>query len=118
MLDIDDYVFNIDFVRLEVFILCFEKVLCVGMNYRDYCREQGVIVLEEFVVFGKFLFCIIGFQDDLYYLVEIQVGIVNIYVVDSLKFILYSMVLMNRFLECGNYIYVLGMQYYLNLNFD
>lgn len=72
MLDIDDYALNTDSVRLEAPILRPEKVLCVGMNYRDHCREQGATVPEEPVVFGKFPSCIIGPQDDLHYPAETQ----------------------------------------------
>ena len=92
--------------RLEAPILRPEKVLCVGMNYRDHCREQGATVPEEPVVFGKFPSCIIGPQDDLHYPAETQVGTANIHVVDSSKFIPHSMVLMNRPSERDNYTYM------------
>lgn len=106
MLGIDDYALNTDSVRLEAPILRPEKVLCVGMNYRDHCREQGATVPEEPVVFGKFPSCIIGPQDDLHYPAETQVGTTDIHVVDSSKFIPHSMVLMNRPSGRGNYTYV------------
>lgn len=61
-----------DSVRLEAPISRPEKVLCVGMNYRDHCREQGAPVPEEPVVFGKFPSCIIGPQDDLHYPAETE----------------------------------------------
>nr|KAG5689794.1 hypothetical protein BaRGS_007072 [Batillaria attramentaria] len=44
-----------------------EKVLCVGMNYKDHCEEQGVPVPEEPVIFSKFNSSIIGPEDDLVY---------------------------------------------------
>ncbi|CAG0913685.1 unnamed protein product [Notodromas monacha] len=37
-----------------------DKVLCVGMNYRDHCEEQGMPVPTEPVVFNKFPSTLIG----------------------------------------------------------
>lgn len=50
-----------------------EKVLCVGMNYKDHCEEQGVPVPEEPVIFSKFNSSIIGPEDELVYPEETQV---------------------------------------------
>ncbi|XP_070540428.1 oxaloacetate tautomerase fahd2, mitochondrial-like [Ptychodera flava] len=43
------------------------KVLCVGLNYKDHCAEQGLPVPDEPVVFSKFSSCIIGPGDDILY---------------------------------------------------
>lgn len=37
-----------------------QKLVCVGLNYRDHCAEQGVKVPGEPVVFSKFNTAIIG----------------------------------------------------------
>eukprot|EP00096_Caligus_rogercresseyi_P012521 TRINITY_DN5275_c0_g1_i1.p1 TRINITY_DN5275_c0_g1~~TRINITY_DN5275_c0_g1_i1.p1 ORF type:complete len:284 (+),score=42.88 TRINITY_DN5275_c0_g1_i1:57-908(+) len=42
-----------------------DKVLCIGMNYRDHCEEQGIPLPKEPIVFNKFPSCIIGPYDDL-----------------------------------------------------
>ncbi|XP_056004353.1 fumarylacetoacetate hydrolase domain-containing protein 2-like isoform X2 [Ostrea edulis] len=44
-----------------------DKVLCVGMNYKDHCEEQNAPVPVEPVIFNKFPSCIIGPTDDLVY---------------------------------------------------
>ena len=33
------------------------QVLCIGMNYRDHCEEQGAPVPKEPLVFNKFPSC-------------------------------------------------------------
>ena len=63
-----------------------EKVLCVGMNYKDHCEEQGAPVPEEPVIFSKFNSSIIGPGDDLVYPEETKVkGMV--YVMESSVFV-------------------------------
>lgn len=42
-----------------------EKVVCVGMNYRDHCLEQNVPVPEEPIIFSKFPSAITGPYDDI-----------------------------------------------------
>ena len=37
-----------------------QKLICVGLNYRDHCVEQGVKVPDEPVIFSKFNTAIIG----------------------------------------------------------
>ena len=54
-----------------------EKILCVGMNYRDHCEEQGAPVPEEPVIFSKFNSSIIGPTDDLVYPEATQVKTIN-----------------------------------------
>lgn len=44
-----------------------EKVLCVGMNYKDHCEEQGAPVPEEPVIFSKFNSAVIGPTDNIPY---------------------------------------------------
>ena len=31
-----------------------EKIVCVGMNYREHCTEQGIPIPTEPVIFSKF----------------------------------------------------------------
>ncbi|KAM6341719.1 oxaloacetate tautomerase fahd2, mitochondrial-like [Podargus strigoides] len=42
-----------------------EKVICVGLNYRDHCLEQGARVPQEPVIFNKFPSAIVGPFDDI-----------------------------------------------------
>ena len=44
-----------------------DKVICIGMNYKDHCEEQNAPVPSEPVVFNKFPSCIVGPTDDLPY---------------------------------------------------
>lgn len=44
-----------------------DKVLCIGMNYKDHCEEQNAPIPTEPVIFNKFPSCIIGPTDDLIY---------------------------------------------------
>ncbi|NXM77569.1 FAHD2 protein, partial [Serilophus lunatus] len=42
-----------------------EKVICVGLNYRDHCLEQGLGAPTEPVIFSKFPSAITGPFDDI-----------------------------------------------------
>uniref|UniRef100_A0A8B9S6Y8 Fumarylacetoacetate hydrolase domain containing 2A n=1 Tax=Apteryx owenii TaxID=8824 RepID=A0A8B9S6Y8_APTOW len=42
-----------------------DKVICVGLNYKDHCREQGVKIPQEPVIFSKFPSAIAGPFDDI-----------------------------------------------------
>uniref|UniRef100_A0A8V0ZC24 Fumarylacetoacetate hydrolase domain containing 2A n=1 Tax=Gallus gallus TaxID=9031 RepID=A0A8V0ZC24_CHICK len=42
-----------------------EKVICVGLNYRDHCLEQDVKVPKEPLIFSKFPSAIAGPFDDI-----------------------------------------------------
>ncbi|KAJ7428704.1 Fumarylacetoacetate hydrolase domain-containing protein 2 [Willisornis vidua] len=42
-----------------------EKVICVGLNYRDHCLEQDVRVPKEPLIFSKFPSAITGPFDDI-----------------------------------------------------
>ena len=53
-----------------------DKVLCIGMNYKDHCEEQNAPVPVEPVIFNKFPSCIIGPDDMLSYPKESKVSIV------------------------------------------
>lgn len=44
-----------------------DKVLCVGMNYKDHCEEQNQPVPVEPVIFNKFPTSITGPSDDVKY---------------------------------------------------
>lgn len=50
-----------------------EKVVCVGMNYRDHCLEQNVAIPEEPIIFSKFPSAITGPYDDIVMPAESQV---------------------------------------------
>ncbi|XP_068594729.1 fumarylacetoacetate hydrolase domain-containing protein 2A [Brachionichthys hirsutus] len=42
-----------------------EKVICVGMNYRDHCLEQNAPIPSEPIIFSKFPSAITGPYDDI-----------------------------------------------------
>lgn len=39
------------------------KIICVGLNYHDHCREQGLDVPERPILFAKFPSAIVGPED-------------------------------------------------------
>lgn len=43
-----------------------DKVVCVGMNYRDHCLEQNAPIPTEPIIFSKFPSAITGPYDDIY----------------------------------------------------
>ena len=51
-----------------------DKVVCVGMNYADHCREQNVPVPKEPIIFSKFASAIVGPYDNIILPPESQVG--------------------------------------------
>ncbi|XP_075766789.1 oxaloacetate tautomerase fahd2, mitochondrial isoform X2 [Pelodiscus sinensis] len=46
------------------------KVICVGMNYADHCREQNVDIPQEPIIFSKFPSAINGPFDEIIYPAE------------------------------------------------
>ncbi|XP_035235129.1 fumarylacetoacetate hydrolase domain-containing protein 2A [Anguilla anguilla] len=42
-----------------------EKVVCVGMNYRDHCLEQNAPIPKEPIIFSKFPSAVTGPYDDI-----------------------------------------------------
>ncbi|XP_048208286.1 fumarylacetoacetate hydrolase domain-containing protein 2 [Perognathus longimembris pacificus] len=42
-----------------------DKVVCVGMNYADHCKEQNVSVPKEPIIFSKFASSIVGPYDEI-----------------------------------------------------
>lgn len=50
-------------VKLEAPISNPSKIICVGQNYYDHCREQNVPIPERPILFSKFTTCIIGTGD-------------------------------------------------------
>jgi len=44
-----------------------DKVVCIGMNYKDHCEEQNVPVPAEPIFFSKFASCLVGPQDPIPY---------------------------------------------------
>ena len=62
-----------DSVKILAPVTSCDKVLCIGMNYKDHCDEQNAPVPVEPVIFNKFPSCIIGPYDDLSYPKESKV---------------------------------------------
>ena len=60
-------------VKILAPVTSCDKVLCIGMNYKDHCEEQNAPVPVEPVIFNKFPSCIIGPNDDLSYPKESKV---------------------------------------------
>lgn len=56
-----------------------DKVICIGMNYRDHCEEQGAPVPTEPVVFNKFPSSIVGPYDPIPYPEVTKVAIFSSY---------------------------------------
>jgi len=52
-------------VDLAAPITGMDKVLCIGMNYKDHCEEQGAPIPTEPLVFNKFPSCVTGPNDDI-----------------------------------------------------
>ncbi|KAM9810558.1 fumarylacetoacetate hydrolase domain-containing protein 2A [Neosynchiropus ocellatus] len=52
-------------IRLLAPVLDPEKVVCVGMNYRDHCLEQNAPIPKEPIIFSKFSSAITGPYDDI-----------------------------------------------------
>lgn len=52
-------------VKLLAPVLAPEKVVCVGMNYRDHCLEQNAPIPKEPIIFSKFSSAITGPYDDI-----------------------------------------------------
>lgn len=46
-------------------ILAPEKVVCVGMNYKDHCLEQNAPIPKEPIIFSKFPSAITGPYDNI-----------------------------------------------------
>uniref|UniRef100_A0A3B3CG54 Fumarylacetoacetate hydrolase domain containing 2A n=2 Tax=Oryzias melastigma TaxID=30732 RepID=A0A3B3CG54_ORYME len=56
---------NREHIQLLSPILAPEKVVCVGMNYRDHCTEQNAPIPKEPIIFSKFPSAITGPYDDI-----------------------------------------------------
>eukprot|EP00092_Neocalanus_flemingeri_P081672 GFUD01102066.1.p1 GENE.GFUD01102066.1~~GFUD01102066.1.p1 ORF type:complete len:286 (-),score=67.41 GFUD01102066.1:68-925(-) len=54
-------------IDLAAPITGMDKVLCIGMNYKDHLEEVGVPIPKEPLVFNKFPSCIVGPSADLPY---------------------------------------------------
>jgi 2-keto-4-pentenoate hydratase/2-oxohepta-3-ene-1,7-dioic acid hydratase in catechol pathway len=50
-------------VRLEAPITGQDKVLCIGLNYKDHCEEQNLKPPEVPMIFSKFSSVVIGPND-------------------------------------------------------
>jgi len=58
---------SVDTVTLTSPILNPDKVICIGMNYKDHCEEQNVPVPVEPIIFSKFASSIAGPFDPIPY---------------------------------------------------
>jgi len=59
--------FPLDAVKLEAPIQHPPKVIGVGLNYIDHCREAGMAVPKEPVIFTKYSTSVTGPYDDVYW---------------------------------------------------
>jgi len=66
---VEDGHFRIPFVDVQLTApICRpDKVICIGMNYKDHCEEQNMPVPKEPLVFNKFPSSIVGPNDDVPY---------------------------------------------------
>jgi len=58
-------ILKLDQVKLLSPITGCEKVICVGLNYKDHCTEQHLPLPEEPVIFSKFPSSIVASGDDI-----------------------------------------------------
>jgi 2,4-didehydro-3-deoxy-L-rhamnonate hydrolase len=56
---------TLDSVSLLAPVLTPEKVVCIGLNYKDHAGEQGVPIPDEPVLFAKFANSVIGPSDEI-----------------------------------------------------
>ncbi|CAM3553368.1 fumarylacetoacetate hydrolase family protein [Cytobacillus oceanisediminis] len=61
--DNDDAVFPISDVKILPPIPSPEKIICVGLNYIDHCRETGMEPPASPVIFSKYANAIVGHHD-------------------------------------------------------
>jgi 2-keto-4-pentenoate hydratase/2-oxohepta-3-ene-1,7-dioic acid hydratase in catechol pathway len=62
---IKPYLKPLEEVKLAAPLLNPGKIICVGLNYYDHCREENVEVPKRPLLFAKFPSAIIGFDDDI-----------------------------------------------------
>ena len=68
-----------------------DKVICVGMNYKDHCEEQGAPIPVEPIIFNKFPSTITGPYDDIQYTEETMVSLFGlIYSLLDFKLVIYK----------------------------
>lgn len=58
---------TLDEITLLAPVLSPDKVVCVGMNYKDHCEEQNVPVPVEPILFSKFASSITGPYEPIHY---------------------------------------------------
>jgi len=44
-----------------------DKLICIGMNYKDHCEEQKAPIPHEPIIFNKFPSCIVGPYDPIFH---------------------------------------------------
>ena len=64
-LDTSPPTINREDIELRAPVTKMDKVLCIGMNYKDHCEEQGMPIPKEPLVFNKFPSCVAGPTVDL-----------------------------------------------------
>jgi len=62
---VKSFFYPLDEVRLAPPLRNPSKIVCVGLNYHDHCREQGTEVPQRPLLFAKFPSTIIGPDDDI-----------------------------------------------------
>jgi 2-keto-4-pentenoate hydratase/2-oxohepta-3-ene-1,7-dioic acid hydratase in catechol pathway len=63
--EIKPYFYPLGEIQLAPPLYNPSKIVCVGLNYHDHCREQNVEVPQRPLLFAKFPSTIIGFDDDI-----------------------------------------------------
>jgi len=58
-----DFIFNAGKVKFGPPVLNPGKIICIGLNYRDHCAEQGVKIPKVPIIFSKFSTAVIGHND-------------------------------------------------------
>lgn len=56
---------SVDDVKIIAPILNPEKIICLGLNYKDHCKEQNKPLPKSPILFSKFLTAIIGPDDNI-----------------------------------------------------
>jgi acylpyruvate hydrolase len=62
---VKSFYYPLDEVQLAPPLSNPSKIVCVGLNYHDHCREQGTEVPQRPLLFAKFPSTIIGPDDDI-----------------------------------------------------
>lgn len=67
--------FDVEKVQLCSPVLNPDKIICIGLNYRDHCAELNLPSPEEPAVFSKLANALSGPQDDIVMPAETEVRV-------------------------------------------